>query len=234
MIIYSHQNVFNDWINYFVIADKIIALTEATKNDLPKFFRTKITVIPHGIIISKQTEQKKLNKKTTTFGYVGRFVEWKGVLELIDEFIRFNGKYKNTQLILIGEGEISTMINRKISAFHFNEKIKIIPPQIDLEPFYQKIDVLILPSKKIEGFGIVLVEAMAHGIPVIVFDIPTFKKTVVDSYNGIIVKVNLFDAMEKIIDSESLYLNLCKNALMFSQKYGIEKIIIRYLDEIYQ
>jgi len=229
-IIYSHQNVFNDLINNFIFADRIVALTEATKNDLPKSLKNKIIVIPHGTILPTQI---KRNNKPTTFGYVGRFVAWKGVRTLIYEFSELNKKLKNTKLFLIGEGPLKKDMIDDVKKLGLEKTTTFIEPQVDMGKIYQMIDVLVLPSKLLEGFGIVLVEAMSYGIPVIVYDIPTYDDTVIDNYNGIVVKNSIFNAMIMTIKSENFYNKLSENARLHAHKYQINSIINKYISDIY-
>ncbi|MCP5063146.1 MAG: glycosyltransferase family 4 protein [Ignavibacteriae bacterium] len=229
-IIYSHQNVFKDLINSFILGDKIIALTEATKNDLPKSLKKKTTVIPHGTILSTQIKQ---NRKPTTFGYVGRFVEWKEVRTLVYEFSTLNKKNKKTKLVLVGTGPLKKKLLDDVKNLYLEKSIVFIEPQKDLTNIYKMIDVLVLPSKLLEGFGIVLVEAMSYGIPVIVCDIPTYSDTVIDNYNGIIIKNSISEAMQKLTESVVLYSKLSKNAKQHSLNYDINIIVERYLSEIY-
>lgn len=229
-IIYSHQNVFNDWKNYFIFAGKIIALTKAAKNDLPKFLQNKITIIPHGTILPKKVTTKTMPSQ---FGFVGRFIKWKGIMELIDEFKIVNKKYPFTKLFLVGDGPQKEEILKKIKKIDLGEKIYLIEPQNNLAKIYNLLDVIILPSKFLEGFGIVLIEAMSYGIPAIVFDNPVFKEIVINNINGIVVKRSLSEGMLKLLYSQTLFKKLSINAKKSSFKYDLNVIVNRCIQEIY-
>ena len=232
-IIYSHQNVFDDLLNKMIFADKIITLTKATKNDLPLWLQKKATIIPHGIFIPKNIASRTSLPQPTQIGYVGRFVEWKGIIGLLSDFAEAKKTVKQIKLTLVGDGPLLHKINTTISKLGIRDDVIIINSRHDLTTIYKKIDILVLPSKKLEGFGIVLIEAMSFGIPVITYNIPTYQDTVIDSYNGILAEDNIYDAILRSIKSESKYILLSKNAKLYSKKYDINKIILQYLEEIY-
>lgn len=230
-VVYSHQNVFNDVLNRIIIADKIIALTIFTKLDLPKIYHSRTYVIPHGIVIPQNIIKE--HKDVFTFAFIGRFVKWKGIIELIDEFAKLKCSNNNIELYIIGEGEMLKEIETKILFLKLKKFIKIIPSQIDLTAYYQKIDVLVLPSTKLEGFGIVLIEAMSFGIPVIVKDNPVFEDVVINDVNGIVEKGSLFKSMSKLLLNNELYKKLSSGALKSSKIYEIKNIIDQYTKQIY-
>lgn len=230
-IIYSHQNVFADKINQLIIADKIIALSSATKDDLPKRFQKRTTIIPHGVELPKISIHNK-EKESIVFGFVGRFVEWKGILSLIDDFVKIPQEL-NCNLLLVGDGELKDRILSEISSKNLENKIQILGPQTNMQKVYENIDVLILPSQKLEGFGIVLIEAMSFGKPVIVYENRTYKETVINNFNGLYGKENLIEPIRRISTNQDLYKKLCKNALMHAKKFEINLIAKRYLEEIY-
>jgi glycosyltransferase involved in cell wall biosynthesis len=231
-VIYSHQNIFNDIKNYLINADKIIALTKAAKNDLPKHLKKITTVIPHGTFISEQSFTKRTNVNFI-FGYVGRFIKWKGVLELMDDFIEISNFVQNSELHLYGTGPLLNDIKIKIQN-STNKRIFIHKPLSDLSKIYKEIDVLILPSKKLEGFGLVLAEAMSFGIPVIAHDNSVFNETIIHGVNGLKADGKLTPLMLEISRDKELYKRLSDNARKKSLQYDIKKIISRYINEVYE
>jgi len=117
------------------------------------------------ILDLKQKLKISLNSKI--IGYVGRFVEEKGIKDLIEAFLKLD---LDAVLIFIGDGQLRSWLE-KTSRNHPN--IIVLPPQKseDLAYFYKIIDVLVLPSKTTkswkEQFGRVLIEAMASGVKVV-------------------------------------------------------------------
>lgn len=107
-----------------------------------------------------------------TFANIGQFVPWKKQPLFIKAAERFLQDSKKARFILIGDdifGRDSRykkgLINR-VRASHFTSNIKIIGWQDDLSSYWPKIDCLIHTADT-EPFGRVIIEAMAHGVPVI-------------------------------------------------------------------
>jgi len=158
--------------------DKIIAVSNYTARsiieeyDIPK---DKIEVIPNGVDINKfnpQISRVEFRKKWNISGpiilYVGRLDYNKGIEYLIKSFSKVVKYIPNAKLVLIGDGPQKNYINKMIDDLNLKKSIKQIiwVNDVDLPKIYASSDVVVLPSL-MEGFGIVLLEAMACGIPCI-------------------------------------------------------------------
>lgn len=107
---------------------------------------------------------------------VGRFSPLhKGFDLLIDAFHLFAQKDSAWTLDIVGEGEEEAMYRQKIAQYGLGERIVIHPFTNDIQAYYSQAQVYVLSSRW-EGFGLVLVEAMAHGLPVVSSDLPTSKE----------------------------------------------------------
>lgn len=105
-----------------------------------------------------------------TIGYVGRFIEEKGILDLIDSLALLGDKY---HLVLVGCGHQESQLRGRIQVLSLQDRVDLIPPKSrdELAKLYASFDVLVLPSRTDyfwkEQYGRVLVEAMACGTPVV-------------------------------------------------------------------
>jgi glycosyltransferase involved in cell wall biosynthesis len=105
-----------------------------------------------------------------TIGYVGRFIEEKGILDLIDSLALLGDKY---HLVLVGGGHQESQLRGRIQVLSLQDRVDLIPPKSrdELAKLYASFDVLVLPSRTDyfwkEQYGRVLVEAMACGTPVV-------------------------------------------------------------------
>lgn len=105
-----------------------------------------------------------------TIGYVGRFIEEKGTLDLLDSLALLGDQYR---LILVGGGPLESELRERIKVLSLQERVELIPPKSreELAMLYASFDVLVLPSRTDyfwkEQYGRVLVEAMACGVPVV-------------------------------------------------------------------
>ena len=104
---------------------------------------------------------------------VGRFSKkHKGFDILIEAFHLFAQKEKEWKLDIIGEGEEEALYRELIKKYDLEGRIPIHPFTNNIQDYYSKAQVYVLSSRW-EGFGLVLVEAMAHGLPVVSSDLPT-------------------------------------------------------------
>jgi glycosyltransferase involved in cell wall biosynthesis len=100
-------------------------------------------------------------------GYVGRFVEDKGILDLLKAVRLFQKYAECTRLLCVGDGPL------KNDLLTLQPDVMVAFPggSSEVLPYYQLMDVLVLPSRTMphwkEQFGLVLVEAMACGVPVV-------------------------------------------------------------------
>lgn len=104
---------------------------------------------------------------------VGRFSHrHKGFDLLIDAFRLFAQKDSEWSLDIVGEGPEEQLYRRNIAEYGLEQRIRIHPFTADIQSYYSQAQVYVLSSRW-EGFGLVLVEAMAHGLPVVSSDLPT-------------------------------------------------------------
>lgn len=181
-------------INYFQIqarkkieksvfdrSDEIIVLSQFTGNKLIDTYsipRQKIEVIPGGVdpkkfhpADDKARIRKQLNIPQDKFIIftVRNLVPRMGLENLIIAFNQLKQKAKNIQLVIGGNGPLKERLMALSRSFgieqivHFTGFIK----EDQLPLYYQMADLFVLPSKELEGFGLVTLEAMASGLPVI-------------------------------------------------------------------
>ena len=111
---------------------------------------------------------------------VGRFSRLhKGFDLLIDAFRLFAQHDREWMLDIVGEGPEEKQYRAKIAEYQLQDRIVLHPFTNYIQDYYSQAQVYVLSSRW-EGFGLVLVEAMAHGLPVISSDLPTSKEIMGD------------------------------------------------------
>jgi len=101
--------------------------------------------------------------------FVGRFVPYKG----LDTLLAAAGSI-DARIVLVGTGPLEGYLRREIVAKGLAEKVSLSGNVEDLRPWYLGCEFLVLPSNSaLEAFGIVQIEAMALGKPVVSSDLPT-------------------------------------------------------------
>lgn len=119
------------------------------------------------------TPGKPSDGTSKRFLAVGRFSQrHKGFDLLIDAFHLFAEKDKDWVLDIVGEGPEEQLYRKRITGYHLEQRVFLHPFTNHIQDYYSNAQVYVLSSRW-EGFGLVLVEAMAHGLPIVSSDLPT-------------------------------------------------------------
>lgn len=192
---------------------KIIAANKnITKgSNLLKSFENKLEIIPFGLNTTKMKadadsgrQALKLKEKygpSLILG-VGRLVYYKGWEFLIEAMAKKEMKLlPKAKLLIIGQGPLEEKLKKLIKYFNLEDKVFIIEPVPDLRPFYEACELFVLPSVAIsEAFGLVQLEAMSFGKPVINTDLETGVKEIsLNEISGLTVRPQNADALAKAI-----------------------------------
>lgn len=113
---------------------------------------------------TRKEKRKELNisDDTIVIGHIGRFVEQKNHIFLIDIFNEINKKEKNSILLLAGQGPLVDEIKKKVNSLGLDAVVKFLGQRTDIAELYQAFDMFLLPSLY-EGLPVVGVEAQASG-----------------------------------------------------------------------
>ncbi len=164
-------------------ADRIIVATpnHIDTSDFLCHYRQKCEVIPYGVdldwVRDRSSRSNLVQQYKEQFGsplilFVGRLVYYKG----IDFLIKALKPIKNAHLLVVGSGPLHSELEGIIRSQGLDDRASIIPhvSSENLHALYEASDVFVLPSiEPSEAFGIVQVEAMACGKPVISTNLPT-------------------------------------------------------------
>lgn len=156
------------------------------------------------------------------FGFIGRINRDKGVNELLYAFKEIYKTYpSNVKLLIVGPEENNKEIDQDI--YEWSKKCGAVIYSgftTEVEKYYAAMDVFILPSYR-EGFGTVVIEAEAMGIPVVVTDIPGPTNAMQDGVTGFVVPKGEVDPLVQKMDRLLNDLDLCKklgiNAFEFAR-----------------
>jgi glycosyltransferase involved in cell wall biosynthesis len=118
--------------------------------------------------------------------FVGRIVRDKGVFDLLDAFILTTKRNAEIELWIVGPDEEGLLEQLKAKAECVHQKVKCFGPSNAPENFMNAADILILPSYR-EGFGSVIIEAAACGIPAIAYAINGLTDAILNDETGLLV-----------------------------------------------
>jgi len=160
----------------YIRADKVIANSPDTKNDLVRFRicrSKKISVIPNPVVpdnisqlVSEDVDHPFFNNSNDVIINIGRLVEQKNQEMLIKAFAELSKKYSNLKLLILGEGYLKQKIDNKIHEYGLQNNVDVIPFRRNVYNYLARSKLFVLTSKW-EGFGNVIVEALASGTPVV-------------------------------------------------------------------
>lgn len=158
----------------------------------------------------KYRDKYRLNYKITTddfvYGFVGRITKDKGVNELIKAYMEVEKRISNTKLVFIGYFEKKNNLDDDLLDYTRNNNNIIFINKVDnIEEYYPLFDVLVLPSYR-EGFGNVVIEAEAMGVPVIVSDIPGPRDAMKNNFTGLLIPPkNITELSKSMIEIKDIY-----------------------------
>lgn len=235
-------------INQLKKLKKIIVIAEEEKNWCLKngVQKEKINYIPVGIpdeafgnYSTGEVVEEKFGIKKPYIVYLGRIHPQKGLKDLLIAFSVIAKNFPKVTLILAGpDNNFWNKLHKLVRDLSIVERVKYLS-YVSTEDKYKLLsgcEFLLLPSKY-ELQGIVLVEAMAQGKPVIATNVGGIPDFVKDGENGFIVEYgdvkNLAKKIEKLLTDKNTYLRLSTNAKITAEKFRWEKIIDEY-EEIYK
>ena len=241
-----NQRILKIFLNYFQNSllrksKKIICLSKNYVNyskDLKKF-KNKIIIIPP--LIEKNLNKKKYNsnKKIIDIVSIGRLVDYKSHDIAIESFKLLP---ENFHLKIIGSGKLLHELESKIFKLKLENRIKILQNISDKKKneILRKSDIFLICSKsRAESFGIVILEALSAGLPLIVSDVKGsgMKDMIRNNVNGYLFKPKSFkdcaNKIKKISSSFKKLSRFSKSSIEIFDKKFSKKIIEKKMQSLY-
>lgn len=189
----------------------------------------KPTVIYNPLTLEPGEKAKGDSKR---FLAVGRFArQHKGFDLLIEAFHLFAQKDSEWKLDIVGEGVEEKKYRELISKYGLEDRVLIHPFTNHIQDYYSKAQVYVLSSRW-EGFGLVLVEAMAHGLPIVSSDLPTSKEIMGDF--GLFFKNgDINELAQRLEDATKIdWVAKSEEAIKISQRFEVGHIIKQWKELI--
>lgn len=210
--------------------DKFVVLTNEDRGYWGKL--QNICVIPNAAMFVADRYSDVSNKRVIA---VGRLDYQKGFDRLIKawEIVYKSGKYKEWRLDIFGQGEWKEMLQGMINEKGLTNSVFINKPTKKIGKEYAESSLLVMTSNY-EGFGMVLVEAMSCGLPVVSFDCKCGPKDIIsDGENGLIIRngdikalaEGMMRLMEDTENRKRMSLNARKIVDTYSEKAVMDKWI---------
>lgn len=224
-VVYMYPPKVFQFIRKFVYPklNVVIVLNEMEQKNF--HFLKNTAVIPNCLPFENNKRSILTTKRIIT---AGRLTHEKGVDILIDIYENIYQQAPDWELNIFGDGEDFEALQLKIKQKGLQSYIKLCGAVKNISESYLQSSVFVLSSRS-ESFGIVIIEAMNHGLPVISFDCDGPKNIIEDGKSGFLIRQ--FDTKEfsekllLLINDEQKRMQMGEMALKASYQYKENKII---------
>jgi phosphatidylinositol alpha-mannosyltransferase len=214
--------------------DGRIAVSEKAKDFVHRYFPASYRIIPNGVDLGRfndgATPLPRFSNGGKNILFVGRLEERKGLEYLLRAYKIVKQKRPDVKLIVVGSGDVSPYRKDTSEGVLFEGYV----PDSELPRYYRSCDVFCVPSTWGESFGMVLLEAMAMGKPVVASNIEGYKDVLEQDREGILVppkdEESLASSLLLLMENEGLRSEMGERGRKKAQGYNWNKIARRVMD----
>lgn len=231
LIIYNSVATQKFWIGTQKNLSKHLVILNGLDANFDKLSENKIQNIRNTIF-------KSNNKNDIIIALVGRISRWKGQIILLKAFSLIAKDRSDVKLIFIGSAPLNQHalledLQLNIKNYGLEHNVVIVPFYDKIFDFWQAVDIAVVPSTEPEPFGLVAVEAMLAGKPVVASNHGGLSEIILNNETGFLIppnnEITLKQAVQKLIDDPDLRSNMgakgCSRAITnFSIKNHINQI----------
>ncbi len=167
--------------------NQTVVVSQEMRNTLFKshgFKRDNVTVIHNGVFVPAVTSKERQGR--LTIGSSGRLFPVKDFSCLVDIAAQVVQVRDDVDFVLAGDGPERPLLEKKISHYGLRDRFKLLGHQDDMNAFYRSLDVYMNTSVH-EGIPMSVLEAMSHGVPVIVPNIGGLPEIVEEGQQGYLI-----------------------------------------------
>ena len=233
-------SLFTDYLKY---PHRIIAVSRAAKAFIEHFTDVPISIVPNGVDDKRFSPTKEKDKIKAKFGikgnvvlYVSRMSYRKGPHVLLNAF----SKIEDATLVIVGSGEMLPFLKAQAKFLGIEDRVVFMGYVSDdlLPEIFKMADIFVLPSVSSEAFGIVVLEAMASGVPVIATDVGGIPEVLKENEAGLLVppgnELELRNAIQKLLNNEELRKWYGINGRKaVEEKYSWDKVVVE-IEKVYE
>jgi phosphatidylinositol alpha-mannosyltransferase len=223
-----------------------IAVSSAARDFVGEYFPADYRVIPNGIDFqrfhTRYPPLEQLADARPTVLFVGRLEKRKGLRYLLRAWPLVLERQPDARLVVVGRGRPLEGYKRFAAGQGWSPSDVLFAgyvPAEDLPRYYQACDVFCAPNTGQESFGIVLLEAMAAGAPIVASDIPGYRDVVTDGLEGVLVERQnpgaLADALCRLLGNPKLRASMRRAGQAKAREYDWPRVaaqVLAYYDEV--
>jgi phosphatidylinositol alpha-mannosyltransferase len=227
---------------YVARLDSVVAVSEPAREYLTRHFPVETTIVPNGVDLGRfrpgVAPIPRFDDGVPNILFVGRFDPRKGLPDLLRACARLAEEGLSFRVILVGDGRLRGEAERLAGGtlrgrVHFEGRVE----HDRLPAYYASADLFCSPATAGESFGMVLLEAMALGVPVIATDLPGHRSVVTHGREAVLVPPRdvrtLAGAMAALLADPAERRRLGTNGRARAGAFGWDSIAER-LEAIYE
>lgn len=215
-------------LGHLVGLDHVLATTSDLKRALIAAGQpeARISVVPNMIRLPDPPAATPLERgEAPVIGALGRFVAKKGFADLIDALAVLRARGRRFTARVGGDGPEAEALRAKVAGHGLADRVEFLGWVDDKRAFFEAIDIFCVPSLH-EPFGIVVLEGLAYGRPMVVTDAEGPREILQDGVSGLIVPrgtpERLADALARLLDDGALRERLAAEGLrLVRQEYDL-------------
>ena len=198
----------------------------------------KLCLIPNGVVpvsfddVENQRASPRrewgLKEGDVCIGFVGRLTPVKAPEAMLNSFAAFRVRSRaRARLVMIGDGPLAAALRRQAADLNLEGEVIWLGAR-DARPLMPGFDILALTSKS-EGHPLVVLEAMARGLPIVATGVGGIVDTVQSGVNGFIAPVGdqeaIGNALKKLADDRALRTRMGQASRTFSRHFSVDRMV---------
>lgn len=218
--------------------DFIVALSKALEAQVIQLGirANKVRIIPNGVDTNQFTPLDAKNREPLIL-FVGSLIQRKGVKYLLQAMPDISHSFPDHRLVIVGEGPEAPFLQRLVKELQIEKRVSFVgaQPQQEVRKLMQRAKVLVLPSLE-EGMGVVLVEALACGTPVVGSCVDGIQDVVTPDVGILVPPADpgaLSENIGKILRDPARWVEMSRNARIRAETFYNWDIIAKQYIELY-
>jgi glycosyltransferase involved in cell wall biosynthesis len=193
----------------------------------------RIAVIPNGVDDTFRYAEQRLPHPKPRLLFVGRLSVQKNLFLLLQALDGVSERFDTT---LVGDGELEAELKEAVRVRRLqNVRFHGRADGAELRMLYQSADVFVLPSER-EGMPLVLLEALAMGLPIVATNVPGNRDVVIDGENGVLVPLGdpsaLRQALLSVTSDPAAYRRMSEASRRLADRYSWQAVSAEF-EQIY-
>jgi phosphatidylinositol alpha-mannosyltransferase len=221
--------------------DQTLAVSETARRCVELYFPGPVEIVPNGVDHARfrpgLPALERFDDGVPNILFVGRFDPRKGLPDLMHACAELAREALPFRLILVGDGRLRGQVERLARGplegrVHFEGRVG----HERLPRYYASADIFCSPARNGESFGLVLLEAMASGVPIVATDLAGYLTVLTHGNEGLVAPPRdpaaLAAALRRLLGDPALCAQMGARGIETARAYGWERIVDR-LETIY-